>query len=360
MGVFLILFLTLFACGQSKSAKCTVDELLEGLRAVDEKAQSWYIEYESDEQNHPGAPPGGRLYRVVAAIAPDRYYHYSAKHTDEYSWHEDPLRQRLIINGACVVSERPFDRMFRIRRLNPKDGLPGTAPEEFLFMALGWWPLREWAPPKRLPNGPCVLRDVVHSGGYAVREAQELVGDRWCHVLESDYDRLWADSARRGVLLRREVLDPENGAVLQRIEMRDHAEVSTGIWVPMTFVNAVFGEPHTSSDDTTESTLRVVAVKVNEPLPNGLFEYKPRPGSIQFHADGHVEQAVPAGTEHLDDIANWIKMHSFPQKGDVHMFGHAAEALIECAIAAGCVCIMAVGRRNGRSSATCGLRRCRR
>ena len=79
-----------------------------------------------------------------------------------------------------------------------------------------------------------MLNEVVASNEYSVvRPLQEEIDKRFCHVLERPaYDRLWIDVERGCALLARETHAQLNGALVQRIELSGHKEVSPGIWFP--------------------------------------------------------------------------------------------------------------------------------
>src|SRR5665213_4288683 len=148
------------------------------------------------------------------------------------------FQRRAYISGNRVVSEFPVNRVFSEGTFTPSEGLPGTLPREFFFLATGIWPLNAIKPPRHRGR-PYVLREIAECDTHSVvRPNLEDVDGRWCHVLEDpDVDSLWLDVERECALVARETRDPENRALVQRIELRRHVEVSPQIWMPTSIRN---------------------------------------------------------------------------------------------------------------------------
>lgn len=341
--IFLSLLCSLDATEENRPAVLSSEELRQRLAKLHSDIHVWYVEYESVPDNDPAQPQGAHVHRIVAARAPDQFYHWSAKGTAAYTWRDDPLQQRLTINSSSAVSEKPIDRTFIITSMKPDDPLPGTIPQEFLFVTFGWWPFEERPAPRYKGDTPSVLRDIARSPNYAVNPVQQLVDGHWCHVLEyPKHDRLWLDCERNCALLAREILNPKTGSILQRIEMKEHREVKPDIWVPMEFRNILFEESGQKRDrrKLLDVVIKVLNVKVNEPLSDTLFSFEPRPGSIQYFGDGRFEQKVPGGTEYLDEIVGWIQQYGQFSRFSTGGFAASVEAAIEYIVSI--ICIVAI------------------
>ena len=148
---------------------------------------------------------------------------------------------------------------------------------------------------------------------------QELVQGHWRHVLEySGHDKLWLDCDRGCAILARELIDPKNGLLGQRIEACDHRQVQSGIWVPFQFRNMLFvadkAKPQTGNVvKVLDAVLDVLEVRLNEQVREELFRFEPLPGSIQTMGRDRTEQVVAGGTEYLDEVIDWTQRHfDFP------------------------------------------------
>jgi len=139
-----------------------------------------------------------------------------------------------------------------------------------------------------------------------VRSEQELVNDRWCHVLErGGFDCLWIDSERHGTLVARETCSRLNGALAQRIELGDFKEAANGIWMPYSIRNIHF-DFLSSSDSGRQrqvknALLQLVSVSVND-VPDSVFTFEPSPGSLHVRDDGTFSQQTAGGVDHIDRL----------------------------------------------------------
>jgi len=326
---------------EQRPATLTAEELRQRLVESHACIRAWYVEYESARELSTGEPKEAYLHRVVAAKVPDHFFHWSTHGTRWLGWREDPYQQRLTLNPSKAVIERPFDHQFRLLSLAPDAPLPGTMPREFLFLALGWWSFPKRPPPLLAGRVPCVLPAIAASPKYVVNPQQEMVRGRWCHILEyPGHDRLYLDCDRGCAILAREVFDPNKEILVQRIESSEHREVQPGIWVPFEFRNMLFDTARSKPEGgkavtTLDAILKVLEVRLNEQVKDDVFRFEPLPGSIQSIGDDRTEQAVPGGTDYLDEMLDWIQRHfNFPGI-PTRDSGSATEALVEYSILGG-------------------------
>ncbi len=311
------------------------------------KIQAWHVEYESTR----GTDSQGRyIHRVVAARQPDKFFHWSTHGTRTTDWRDDPFQQRLTLAGTQGVIERPFHRQFRIFPLPDQDPLPGTMPEEFVFLALGWWPFPKRPCPSNSEGIVTGLQSISISGKYRLVPTPEAIEGRWCQILEAPgRERVWIDCNHGCALLRRELFDPKTGTLLQRIESTGHREIQPGIWVPSAFRNRIIN----AQAESAESTLKILNFSINEQVRDDLFVFHPLPGSIQSKGEESAKQVVPGGTDYLDGLVDWInRLYDFrripPQTADSR-----TEAWIEyCVIVIGGLFLITRRLRQYRSQQT--------
>jgi hypothetical protein len=302
---------------------------------------AWFIEYQSTPNADSSDRDGRFVHRIVAAIGPDRFYHWGAHGTDRYGWSDDPYQQRLIISGPSAVIEFPAIRSFHEFTMKPPDPLPGTAPQELIFVALGLWPFPSRPAPHLADGTPCDLREVAASAAYHLAPKQQTVNGRSCYILENPgHDRLWLDLDRGSALLAREFYDPQSGTRLQRIELTDHREIAPGIFFPMRWRN-IIDDPQAPVD----ASITVLDVRLNDAVPASLFEFHPQAGSVRVFDDGHFQQAAPGGTDYLDKLVAWIKEQSPPAASPPMPSEAAAEDAVCAAGAVACAVLFWRRRR---------------
>jgi hypothetical protein len=312
-------------------------ELRRQLGEIHGRIRTWYVEYETTPSSDPKKPLGAHVHRIVAASRPDRFYRLSAKGTAARSWHDDPFQTRLILTSSSAVAESPMERTFAILPVEAGDPLPGDLSNELLLTALGWWPFEDRPVPTLAGR---VFLDIARSPDYVVRPTQDLIEGRWCHVLEyPGRDRLWLDVERDCALLVRETYHPRSHALAQRIEMKGHREIKPGIWVPMEFHNTRFRDSDQSEDQrkVVDAVVQVLNVRVNDPLPDAIFEFKPRPGSIQIFENRRFEQKVAGGTDRLDEIVGWIRRYVGSGRTSTRGLVASVEAVIEYGVSILCI-----------------------
>jgi hypothetical protein len=273
---------------------------------------AWEIEYESARNDHNGVAANSYVHRIVAAKAPDRYFHWSAHGTPWMESWEDPYQQRLYVSSNRMISERPLHRLYSEHSLGPSDTLPGTASEELLLVALGWWPLAERPSATLVDEMPSALAKVACSSAYQARSRLEQLGEWRCQVLECPgRDCLWLDIERGCTLVARQISYPVQARV-HRIEFSSFREMLPDFWAPYTIRNIHY---HRSSDGTLgelifESTLIIKRIRLNEDVEDARFVFQVRPGSVARIEDGPPRQTATGGEEYLDEVAEWVSRFS--------------------------------------------------
>jgi len=285
------------------AAHFTARELRSKLAEQNAMIEAYYVVYDASADNSGAIDTGPYVHREIAAAAPASFFQWSAKQTAWYSFAQDPLQQRLIINGTSAVIEHPADRAFIRSTIDGR--LPGSAPREVMLLALGWWPTSALKPPHFIERTPAVLSEIAVSPQYRVRDVQELVAHRWCHVLEfADHDRLWLDAPHGCMIMARELVDPRSGRIVQRIEASECHEVAPTVWAPDNLRNILF-DP-SSSRVISDSRLFIRRISVNSAALRSLFAFEPKAGSIELK-DGAFSQYSAGGLDFLDETAARLK-----------------------------------------------------
>jgi hypothetical protein len=300
------------AATEHRPATLTTEELRQRLLEANARVRAWYVEYESAREDSTGKPAVSYMHRVVAAKAFDRFFLWNTHGAPWLDWREDPDQQRLFLASGTAITDEAFHRVFRVSPWAADATVPGSAKREFLFVALGWWPLDKRLPP--MPGDlPTVLPAVARSPKYVASSRQELVQGRWCHILEyPGRDRLWLDCERNCVIVAREAFD-EKGLLRQRIESSRYREVLSGIWVPFEFRNIHFdpARPNPRVENgvkTLDSVLRVIDVRLNDQVTDGVFRFEPLPGSIRIE-NNRIQQELPGCADYLDKVVDWSQKH---------------------------------------------------
>ena len=308
-----ILPLPVRAAWSAPAPEFTANELRSRLAEQNAKIQAYYVVYDAGPNNNGAIETGAYVRRQLAAASPASFSQWTGKQTALYSFTHDPLQQRLIVNGNAAITEHSADRAF-IR--SPTEGhLPGSAPREIMLLALGWWPTNALRPPHFVRETPAVLPDIAVSTDYRVRDAQELVADRWCHVLEfSQHDRLWLDAPHGCMIMARELVDPRSGRTVERIEASEVCEIASTVWSPKKLRNILFDA--SSGRVISDSRLVIREIGINNAVPRSLFTFEPKPGSIELK-NGAFAQYSPGGLDFLDETAARLKR--FPMYANVSL-----------------------------------------
>jgi hypothetical protein len=333
-------------CVLAKPARCSTDavegrpahydvrEIQRRLGALSQKVTSFHVIYES----LPAADQMRKfVHREITMAAPAFYEHWSAHGTSLYRPGDDPFQQRLQIQDTVGLCEYVSNRAYFRLDVRPHEQLPGSAPQELFFFAVGWWPLSAFKAPEPLPGMAEVLKDVAASNKYILHPEQFPIGDRWCHVLEHPgTDRLWLDVERGCAILARERLDPVTHGVVQRIDVTSLFQVAAGLWAPRQFRNRVFDRDDGSGKVDAQIVVR--QLEVNFPPPTNKIAFKSRPGVIEILATDHFEQRVPGGEDLLDEIVARLNHYGMCNAAPKYSFARFAGV----AIIPFCVCLVVV------------------
>lgn len=271
---------------------------------------AWEVAYESARESGVGDKP--YLHRVVAAKAPDQFFHWSAHGSPWLHYRDDPYQQRLTVNTDRMFVERPLDRLCDERSLRPDDPLPGSAPHELLLIAWGWWPLHGRPSPTLVDMLPAALSAVAQSEAYQARPRLEQLGGRWCQVLECQgRDQLWLDVGRNCAVVARQIDYPEQ-ARIHRVELSDFRELLSGVWVPFRLRNLHYKRAQDGAVGQliVDATLTVLSVRLNEGVDDAQFRVHPLPGSAGNNRDKPFGQTVPGGENYLDEVVEWIRRYT--------------------------------------------------
>jgi hypothetical protein len=305
-----ISFIDVEAASAVSPAPISVQQLRSQIAKSQAGIRAFYVEYQSSADDDVPDAPGRYLHRFVAAERPDKFYHWSTKGTSLYSWQDDPLQQRLILTRDLVTIEYPNDLAYRVISLPENGPLPGTAPLELLWAALGWWPFDKRPAPLIQDDVPTALSQIIQSSKYVMGDTLQRVDGRWCYLLEFPFhDRLWFDSERDCALLAREVLDPQTGTPIERFELKDQWQVQPQIWVPRAIHHVTHNASTTENParQNIDTTLKILDIRVNEEVPRSLFSFRAGPGAIRIYDDGHFEQQVVGGMDYMDGMVDWLK-----------------------------------------------------
>jgi hypothetical protein len=303
-----------FQAPEAPKAEFSAKELRAKLLQSQVKIKSFRVVYRMSDYDPSQFAKGTYLHRIVALKFPDKLYHDSAHGTDDLDWQDDPHRQRVYLTATHLYCEFPVNRTFFEREVEAREGLPGTLSKELFFFATGIWPLEGLRPP-HLDSLPSMLRELAVSPEYStVRDRQERIDGRWCHVLEyAGRDRLWLDAERECALLARETLSRANGALAQRIELWNHRMVAPGIWMPTMIRNIQF-DYNAKTEEGRRRKIRyatntILEIDVNR-VNDDLFRFRPPPGALQLDRDRPALQIRPGGLDHLDRLSQWVRRHT--------------------------------------------------
>jgi hypothetical protein len=281
--------------------------------------RSLHVEYISYYKDDVSGVKNEYLYRVVVAEGPYSLYHASAHGNDRLDWRDDPFQQRAYVTRDHLYNEFPLNRAYFERSLKPEDRLPGSLQVEFFFFATGIWPLTERHAPQSFGRAYMLVDVCREKERYKVRPRQESVNGRRCHVLEDPgRDLLWVDASIGGALIARETFNPEGGALMQRIDLLGHREVTPGVWLPSSIRNMQYESAAPIEGRRrvlTDALFTILKAEVNKVDPS-LFEFRPPPGSLLLKPDNSFKQSTPGGLDLLDCQVRWAKKY-YPDSGRV-------------------------------------------
>ncbi|MCL2004611.1 MAG: cysteine peptidase family C39 domain-containing protein [Planctomycetaceae bacterium] len=322
LGITLLFAQTSQADENQPPATFTPEQIKEILLETADNLESLKIYYRSEYYTDPKAPPKTYLYRRILAKSPYYLNHTNAHPSEAFSWDNYPMLQQAFIQGTTGYNHFPFRNNYFVMTFKPDDPLPGTLPGEFFFNATGIWPMKERKAPT-WEDVPSALRDVAQNIHYdQVRPLQEIVDDRWCHVLYwADRDILWLDMERGAVLLAREVYHHGTGALVFRYELSDHQEAAPGLWIPKKLRNIQFDFAALTEEGRKRRVIdgffEVEEMEVNT-LTEADFDFIPPPGALLTYDAREPNaqypyQSIPGGEEMLDKIGDWVRT-MYPQK----------------------------------------------
>lgn len=329
-------------------ATLTTAEVQQRLKALDAAVHAWYVEY----SDTPSASPDLCHQRIVACHWPDQFFHFNAHGAPSCMWQDDPFQQRLSINGSSAIVEHPFDRTYSVVLLPVRASLPGTAPNEPLFVALGWWGLRDRPMPMVTSNTAAPLAAIAHSSRYRLRPSKENISGQWCYVLEDAvHDRLWLDSNHGFMIVSREIYEPTTGVLVRKLVATGQIEVAPGIWAPKEIEYSRIGSGKAEGEALTlvQFRLTLLRVLINDKAPANTFSFHPMPGSIQILNDGHLGQMTRGGEQYMDWLAGWLARHrssaNLPSSDRLAAFEPVVEVTL---ILVSCIVLIATVARSRR------------
>jgi hypothetical protein len=94
--------------------------------------------------------------------------------------------------------------------------------------------------------------------------------------------------------------------------MSGHREDKPGIWVPREIHQIRFNyqapTPEGGRERRSDSRIRILDVRLNEDVDEGLFQLGPiPPGALWHFPEGRYEQVKPGGFDHMDHLAAWLR-----------------------------------------------------
>lgn len=278
---------------------------------TDEKIHSLYAEFEIDGYSDE-YPAGYYSHQCVFWKDPDFLYQLSTHGHDQLDWWDDPTQQEAFIIEHRFFRFNDVNRTVFPFRLDPgSHSLPGMFEASTFFIATGWWPHQRWDAFR--PNDlPVVLREVAIDEAYQLDSNPQVVDGQPCRLLErKKSDRIWADVSEGFRLLRRELVDPESGQVMQVFDYFDHQEIWDGIHFAMEIRLRQFGEtakfsPYQGSETERSCRLKFSRVLINQDNFEDMPEMALDPGTLLYREQGDSQQIRAGGEDHLAHMANWI------------------------------------------------------
>ena len=306
------------AAAETRPANVSTAQVLKGLEDLNNAVRAWCIEYEGTALGLPFY-----AHKTLAARFPDSCLYRGAKGPVDSekprdgvasrSWRNHPFQDWMLVTSTRNYWGRPWNREFSDLTLARDAPLPAKIQGEVLFLALGWWTFQDRPSPRLGGDIPRSIPDIIRSKRYAIAAQQELRDGVWCHVLEDPArDRIWIDCVRPFAIVAREIADITTGAKIAQIEMSGHREDKPGIWVPREIHHIQFNyrapTPEGWRERLIESRVRILDVRLNEDVDEGLFRLGPMPpGALWHFPEGRYEQVEPGGFDHMDHLAAWLR-----------------------------------------------------
>lgn len=329
-------------------AQLTAAEIRAQLRQTNDRVRNYRVAYHTVPSKRGVNSPSTYIRREIAASQPSFFFHWSAKGSELNRPDDDVFQQRLKIGDGIAVNEYPCDRAFVSAPMPLRAPLPGTIPGEIIFFVLGWWPLDSIKPPQAIPGAATTYSEIAASDDYVLHPAQELVHNRWCHVLElPGHDRIWINFDNGTRLAAREGMDPHSGNVLRRIEIISDVEVSPSLWAPTRFLSV--DHPQIGDRrDLFKTEFVIDQIDVNVTFSPSMFRFEPLRGAIELLSANHFEQRVPNGSDHLDDLVNRLEAISTFRRG--HAISEVNLSFLAITNTISSICVIGIVKLNGSRS----------
>ncbi len=277
------------------------------------------------------------LHGVAAVAAPGDYHHFSGHFPPGSNpWQEDPFDQETFIHQGIATHRWRFVRTYSEAILKAGDYLPGSTPQNVLWLIIPNWPLTEYKMPADVRYGaPVLLVDALRSPDCRILESSEAspistkpsntpAGYRLLSISRSDDDegyvvfdykgieRFWIASSKGLCLMQRDSWDPHSKKLIRRILTDKVDEVAPGLWLPVEIRVQYFQTHQRTNEDVIvqENKLRILRCLLNNDVPDSIFIPVHRPGSIKFDNEGKFIQVAPGGEDLLDDIINFMTKYA--------------------------------------------------
>ena len=300
-------------CAQAKASRPTdhcLEEVMASLRRSDEVITSLSVTIRAESENNAFRPPGHYFRQTIKVQSPVSFL-YDASHAhNRLRWQDDPLRQIGIICNGKVQILLPYDRVLKEFAWPDDAGLPGTLQKPAFLVATALWPLTGREPP-RVFDRPFMIKEFTKVAGYELSPDQELIGDRWCHVVTKESeDVVWID-VDRGVIVRRDVLAGTPPRLASRYILSEHRRYGDQVWLPDLIANIQVdwqaADPEQRGRRVIDSQIRVIAAEVNRGS-SADFAMSLQPGTVRLNLAGGAtfEQIVPGGEDHLEHVVSWL------------------------------------------------------
>jgi hypothetical protein len=258
-------------------------------------------------------PHGYYSHQVTAWKNPDRFRQLIAHGHDRLDWKDDPLQQEAFVVGDHFMRLNAANGTIQLASLAGTNRLPGKLEQSFYLMATGIWPQQRWEPFR--PEGePYALSEVAESSKYQLQPELVSFADVLCHLLQRPgRDRLWLDANRGGTLLRRELLSPETGELMQEIRCEEHVEATPGVWLPMQIREIHFDITAPTAEGrrriVRNSLVKVLDLHVNAECDHACDFMIPA-GALLLSHDDPPRQVGSEGTAHLKKISIWLARYA--------------------------------------------------
>ncbi len=251
--------------------------------------RSWYV----DE------PKSAVTYRIAAQGSSrlESIWHTSR----EEDCYTDPASLTRFYDGTHFNLFHHFERRYEVTTKHAVQTYYVKIQVHPIYECMGWWPPGDTNPPPRRNGEPDYLVDILNDARAQLSPKVDSIDGQSCRVVEiPNVVRLWIDPAL-GVIRRRQQLGagPEGPAsILATYNFSDFRSHREGIWLPYRF-----SRQFATSKLATEHVVDEYAVNENV---DGLFQFKPPPGSLVYDRDTDTYSQVPGGLDWLEVVARRV------------------------------------------------------